>query len=564
MSLSTIFFRHNKLTSRRYCVDGVAPSGKTRRSLGLVSERLNGRDEDTTGYGSSYGDDIDWSLASDPGSCTGWHYLNSSTCGGRWWIIDAHGTHYSPRADVLGLHNVSSSTSLLCKPKYYNHSIDVTVYAFASLGFFNLSVDRVTSSHEISEDTWTATQNDTTVGFSEYFSSSLVQFQFASSFLPLGYAAFFDAMALIAASNSTQSTVAFQDVEAFKQISSSAFSRVFAETVNHTISPDGSTFLMQPVTAGESAPVVDVYEYIWTTHPLPVPLYATLIALALYALAIVFAYPDESRRTPLDPSVPMNVVASMYDSSIMQIVEDSIAGNRDPVEDLKRIPFAYGVYRGISTGERRLGIDVADKVDPLLVVRGGSFLTRCFGRWRRRGHNDDEEDIDGGIIEKIPQFYHTVEIDNDSNTELANFVYPDEVDTAYSRQQRRNSDRNLFQTQFQPHQRHDVRDFEPASHLYPHPRGHGPAMVTEYSPAPTDPMSNIDDHQHPQRVRGKSWLHALKAKHKGTQPSFTVRPMNNSSSSSSSDGYASPNGDLVRQQWRLLGWVSRVRRWYNA
>lgn len=85
-----------------------------------------------------------------------------------------------------------------------------------------------------------------------------------------------------------------------------------------------------------------------------VPLYAGFVALCIFAISSLCAWPSKARRTPTDVNYPANVLALVYDSELMNLV---IGGNIDGLENVR---FKLGEFEGISR-RRRLGVYVSER-----------------------------------------------------------------------------------------------------------------------------------------------------------------------------------------------------------
>jgi hypothetical protein len=106
-------------------------------------------------------------------------------------------------------------------------------------------------------------------------------------------------------------------------------------------------------------------------------LYAAMSVLFLYLLAIPVVLGVTVRkgggwRPPRDLAFPANVLAMVYDSSLMDRVKESPGmdiGNgirQDNVaEDWRKMKWGFGVFRGAKTGELRIGIEAMDKLESI-------------------------------------------------------------------------------------------------------------------------------------------------------------------------------------------------------
>jgi hypothetical protein len=101
-----------------------------------------------------------------------------------------------------------------------------------------------------------------------------------------------------------------------------------------------------------------------------------------FGLVLALAWPTHSRRTPLDPSYPANVLSMIHDSNSMEPVAKDSTGS---LNSLKIVGFGIGIFTGLS-GKQRLGIDVADcvttidkKIWRLWRSESGAYTTASRG-----------------------------------------------------------------------------------------------------------------------------------------------------------------------------------------
>lgn len=316
-----------------YCVDGM---------LGLARTRLRERKDLSTT------------------SCTGWTYIPSEctlTKSGFWLLVNAQGPFISTSKTQTGLSSVERSTSLICTPNFLSKSVNITV---ASSVNSTVRQNNVVSSNKIDIETWPDPR--TGQQFNDYFGTQLIQNGFGGSYKQLSDGSIVDRISLLAASNSTNFTDGFHDPSEFQRIASYAFGLVFATIASKPVSSDNSTVFFQSAESQSNLQSVQVKRHILAATVDPVPLYIIMGYLALVGLSIPCIYLPRSRRTPLDPRHPANAIVNIYDSAFIQEVQNIVDRGGDPEAELKARRFAFGVYEGVSTRERRLGIDFAERV----------------------------------------------------------------------------------------------------------------------------------------------------------------------------------------------------------
>lgn len=292
--------------------------------------------------------------------CTGWFYVPSECSlnrSGFWLLVDVQGPFISTSKTQTGISSVGRSTSMICVPGFLSSTVNVTITSAANL---TIRQNKVLSSKKVDIATWVS--SDTGVQFNDFFGTGMIQHGFAGSYKQLSTGHILDRMSLLAASNSTTFTDGFRNFEEFQRTASHAFGLVFATVISQPLSSENATLLFESVKTQSNPQPLTTQRHILVATVKPIPLCIIMGFLSLVLLSIPCVYLYKSERTPLDPRYPANLIVSIYDSAFIQEVQNLVQRGEDPREQLKDRHFAFGVYEGVSNGDKRLGIDFAERV----------------------------------------------------------------------------------------------------------------------------------------------------------------------------------------------------------
>jgi hypothetical protein len=293
------------------------------------------------------------------GQCMAWKYLNSSDCPGfglddvgRWWLYGLNGA-LEPNDGETGqtFAHGSKSVSLLCTPNFWHEDLSILY----SLGEREVRMRGETI--PIVNDRWRGSESNKL--FTTWI-SELVNTTLAGNLQIITNTAYLDITSVITALTLNGKTSALFNYTHLADAASTTFESIFAVIAQRDQSGGGQQSLFLEET-GSNPPSLNI----WPRGEVAVfqkwPLGIGLVIMGVFCLSILLVWPRRKWRLPKNVQYPANVVSMIYDSSIMELVDQGPNSNgRFP--DLEQKRFKLGVYRGLS-GRLRMGIEVEEKVD---------------------------------------------------------------------------------------------------------------------------------------------------------------------------------------------------------
>ena len=272
--------------------------------------------------------------------------------------------------------------SLVCRPEYSIETVEVKgrQELFSDL---SLTLGKVIDSQPVEKQRRTL-ENDPTKDLPTYFSTTLNHSEFSGEIHQLSEGYLLDYLSIMMLANSTPLT--FQTAADMAQVASNAFSQVFSLFATRATDNNRGTTLMQPVKLSQH--IVDSHELIQVVFIDTFALKVATAILVIYCLSVLLLYPGNERRTVADVSNVGDVLAMIYDSSLI-----SRSYNQDGEYDessIRNTRFTYGVFQGTS-GERRLGIEVVDEVEEIKLESPWRQMSRWFGKIGRAKRPQSEQ-----------------------------------------------------------------------------------------------------------------------------------------------------------------------------
>lgn len=305
------------------------------------------------------------------GQCMAWKYMDVKECPGlhsedtgRWWLFGLSGS-ISVKDQTFSAN--SSFTSLLCTPTFSLATVELDITSSGATAKPLISLNKVVHSELLPTSYW---QSSTGKTFASYV-SEFINGTLAGTLQSISSTTYLDLLSTMTAFNLTSSSNDLFNPELLAKGASNTFAAIFATMagLDQSDTTPPSTFLLEPVPDPSTAPTIPARPHKQVATLQKFPLYMGFAIICIFCVSILVIWPSHARRTPLDVSYPANVLALIYDSSLMDMIGDRYGGSGGGIERLANKKFKLGIFVGVS-GKMRLGIDVADKVMEFKKERG--------------------------------------------------------------------------------------------------------------------------------------------------------------------------------------------------
>ncbi|KAF2020161.1 hypothetical protein BU24DRAFT_459769 [Aaosphaeria arxii CBS 175.79] len=310
--------------------------------------------------------------------CMTWRYLDETSCPGlakkdtgRWWLYGQNGTPQT--ASTVGDQSIaeeSTAVSLICTPRFYLDYAKLTFSGDGTRKGGETTIRELQNRTALKYDHW---KSDSGQRFSDY-ASSVMNDTMAGDVRVVTGGTYLDFMSILTYLSIDKSSDSLFNESILARGANISFGSVFAimAGLGQGGSDGRSTFLLQS-TADLGIPppttLAKPWQFIATVQKTPLAFGIGVIILV--GVSVIFVWPTDKRRTPLNVAYPANVMSMIYDSSIIERVSyGPDASGKFP--KLSNLRFRLGLFKGTSVaGRTRIGIDVEKKIEPIEMTPDG-------------------------------------------------------------------------------------------------------------------------------------------------------------------------------------------------